>query len=30
MDKEFAKEWLNRLKEYWFNKDVVKAVAFTR
>lgn len=27
MNKEFAKEWLNRLKEYWFNKDVVNAVA---
>ncbi len=27
MDKEFAKEWLNKLKEYWFNKDVDKAVS---
>ena len=23
----FVEEWLNRLKEYWFNKDVEKAVS---
>lgn len=27
MNKEFAKEWLNRLKEYWFNKEIEKAVS---
>ncbi len=27
MDKDFAKEWLNKLKEYWFNKDIEKAVS---
>lgn len=27
MDKEFAENWLNKLKEYWFNKDIKKAVS---
>ena len=22
MNREFAEEWLNKLKEYWFNKDI--------
>ena len=31
MNREFAKEWLNKLKEYWFNKDIEKAVSlFTK
>lgn len=28
MDREFAEEWLNKLKEYWFNKDIESAVSF--
>ena len=27
MNKEFANDWLNKLKEYWFNKDIDKAVS---
>ena len=27
MTREFAKEWLNNLKEYWFNKDIKSAVS---
>lgn len=31
MNREFAEEWLNKLKEYWFNKDIEKAVSlFTK
>ena len=22
MDKQFVEEWLNKLKDYWFNKDI--------
>ena len=22
MNKHFVEEWLNKLKEYWFNKDI--------
>ena len=27
MNKEFVNDWLNKLKEYWFNKDIDKAVS---
>lgn len=27
MNKQFSKEWLNELKEYWFNKDIESAVS---
>ena len=27
MNREFAEEWLNKLKEYRFNKDIEKAVS---
>ena len=27
MNKEFVNDWLNKLKEYWFNKDIDKVVA---
>ena len=27
MNKEYAEKWLNNLKEYWFNKDIEKAVS---
>lgn len=27
MNRNFAEEWLNKLKEYWFNKDVENAVS---
>lgn len=27
MNKQFAEEWLNKLKNYWFNKDIDNAVA---
>lgn len=27
MNKEFAENWLNKLKEYWFNKDIENAVS---
>ena len=31
MNREFAELWLNKLKEYWFNKDIEKAVSlFTK
>ena len=31
MTRDFAEEWLNKLKDYWFNKDIKKAVSlFTK
>lgn len=27
MNRQIAEEWLNKLKEYWFNKDIEKAVS---
>lgn len=27
MNKKFALEWLNKLKDYWFNKDIESAVS---
>lgn len=31
MNNDFVKQWLNNLKEYWFNKDIEKAVSlFTK
>lgn len=27
MNREFVEEWLNKLKEYWFNKDIENAVS---
>ena len=31
MNIDFAEKWLNKLKEYWFNKDIEKAVSlFTK
>jgi len=27
MNKEYAEEWLNKLKEYWFNKNIDAAVS---
>lgn len=27
MNKQFAEEWLNKLKDYWFNKDIESAVS---
>lgn len=31
MNRHFAEQWLNNLKEYWLNKDVESAVSlFTR
>lgn len=27
MNKEFAENWLNKLKEYWFNKDIENVVS---
>lgn len=31
MNREFAEEWLNKLKYYWFNKDIESAVSlFTK
>lgn len=31
MNREFAEEWLNKLKEYWFNKNIENAVSlFTK
>ncbi len=27
MNRDFAIDWLNKLKEYWFNKDVDNAVS---
>lgn len=26
MNKDFVNDWLNKLKEYWFNKDIDNAV----
>lgn len=26
MNKQFVDEWLNKLKDYWFNKDIESAV----
>lgn len=31
MDRTFAEDWLNKLKTYWFNKDVESAISlFTK
>ncbi len=31
MNREYAEEWLNKLKNYWYNKDIENAVAlFTK
>ena len=31
MNRQNAEEWLNKLKEYWFNKDIEGAIAlFTK
>lgn len=31
MNKEFVLDWLNKLKNYWFNKDIERAVSlFTK
>lgn len=27
MSKQFVEEWLNKLKDYWFNKDIESAVS---
>lgn len=27
MNKDFVNDWLNKLKQYWFNKDIDKAVS---
>lgn len=27
MNREFAEKWLNKLKEYWFNKNIENAVS---
>ena len=27
MNRKIAEEWLNKLKEYWFDKDIEKAVS---
>ena len=27
MNKGFVQDWLNKLKKYWFNKDIEKAVS---
>ncbi len=27
MNRQFAEEWLNELKEYWFNKDIEGAIS---
>ena len=27
MNRDFAEAWLNKLKEYWFNKDIEKTVS---
>lgn len=27
MNRDYAEEWLNKLKEYWFNKDIENAVS---
>ena len=31
LDKKFVEDWINKLKTYWFNKDIEKAVSlFTK
>ncbi len=31
MNRDFVEDWLNKLKEYWFNKDIENAVSlFTK
>lgn len=30
MNKEFAESWLNKLKEYWFSKDIENTIALFR
>lgn len=30
MDRKFADEWLNKLKDYWVNKDIDSAVSLFR
>ena len=30
MNKQFVDEWLNKLKDYWFNKDIESAVSLDR
>jgi hypothetical protein len=30
MNKEFAESWLNKLKKYWFSKDIENAIALFR
>lgn len=31
MNRDFAEKWLNKLREYWFNKDIENAVSlFTK
>ena len=31
MSRDFVQEWLNKLKKYWFNKDIESAVSlFTK
>lgn len=30
MDKQFVDEWLNKLKDYWFNKNIDGAVSLFR
>ena len=27
MNRDYAEEWLNKLKKYWFNKDIENAVS---
>ena len=27
MNRDFAEQWLNDLKKYWFNKDIESAVS---
>lgn len=27
MNRKFTENWLNKLKEYWFNKDIEKAIS---
>lgn len=27
MNKQFAEQWLNKLKNYWYNKDIENAVS---
>ncbi len=27
MNREFAEDWLNKLKQYWFNKEIENAVS---